>query len=345
MFYNTASNYVKTLILSITLKNFTEMSKFNRISPDTIQRKLHSEDYSREEMLKISQWFFNKNSTLYLICDETFSHHKYSKSMEGTDDHFDSKIYHEIRSHKILTFGITDGKHILPLSSYFLFGKMLPGQQNPSRIEIIQNVVIQTKKDFPTQRIIFVADGAFGKIKMLKWCIKNKIDAEFRITKSYKVTFKNKFEKIQDIKALLPKGKQMSRTIKAMWHEMMLYVTAQKRIDKKNKETIVYQVSTYFSKSFQHVKNYKKRWTIEKMFRTTKQYLGLQECQSTKMQTQKNHIAAVFLAYSHVIVEQKRRGLKSAEEAIKALKLKNERILKNDNRLKRSIRSNVSTCY
>ena len=104
MFYNTVSNYVKTLILSMTLKNFTEMSKFNRVSPDTIQRKLQSEDCFCEEMLKISQWFFNKNSTLYLICDETFSHHKYSKLIEGTDDHFDSKIYHEIRSHKILTF-------------------------------------------------------------------------------------------------------------------------------------------------------------------------------------------------------------------------------------------------
>lgn len=96
MFFNTVSNYVKTLVLSISLKNFTEMGKFNRVSVDTIQRKLEPEDHSRKEMLKISQMFFNKNNTLYLICDETFSHHKYSKLIEGTDDHFDSKIYHVI---------------------------------------------------------------------------------------------------------------------------------------------------------------------------------------------------------------------------------------------------------
>jgi hypothetical protein len=329
----------------MSLKNFTEMSKFNRVSADTIQRKLRAEDQSHQELFKIAQSFFSKNNTLYLVCDETFSHHKYSKLIEGTDDHFDSKIHHEIRSHKILAFGITDGKHILPLSSYFLFGKMLPEKQSPSRIEIIQKMIIKTKNDFPMKKIILVADGAFGKIEMLKWCIQNKVDAEFRMTKSYKVMFQNKSEKIQNIKNLQPKGKQMARTIKAIWHEMNLYLTAQKRIDKKGNETIVYQVSTYFSKPSQHVKVYKKRWTIEKMFRTTKQYLGLQDCQSTKMQTQKNHIAAVFLAYSHVVVEQKRKGLKSAEEAISALKLKNERISNKCNSLKRTIQSSFSVNY
>lgn len=342
MFFNTVSNYVKTLVLSMSLKNFTEMSKFNRVSADTIQRRLCSADNSHQEMLKIAQRFFQKKATLYLVCDETFSHHKYSKLIEGTDDHFDSKIHHEIRSHKILAFGITDGKHILPFASYFLFGKMLPVKQSPSRNEIVQKMVLKTKKDFPDKNIILVADGAFGKIEMLKWCIQNKIDAEFRMTKSYKVFFQNKSEKIQNIKALLPKGKQMARTIKAVWHEMNLYLTAQKRIDKKGNETIVYQVSTYFAKPSQHVKIYKKRWTIEKMFRTTKQYLGLQDCQSTKMQTQKNHIAAVFLAYSYVVIEQKRKGLKSAEEAISALKLKNQRIAKKCNKLKHVIESRIS---
>jgi len=42
------------------------------------------------------------------------------------------------------------------------------------------------------------------------------------------------------------------------------------------------------------------------MFRTTKQHLGLQECQSTKIETQLNHAAAVFLAYAHIVIEQKR---------------------------------------
>jgi len=78
------------------------------------------------------------------------------------------------------------------------------------------------------------------------------------------------------------------------------------------------------------------------MFRTAKQYLGLQDCQATTMQTHKNHIASVFLAYSYVILEQKRKKLKSAEEAIRALKLQNERALNKNNKLKPLIGSIIS---
>lgn len=119
MFFNIVQNYVKTLVLSMSSKNFTEMAKFNQVSTDTIQRKLRPTNSSHEEMLKIDQEFFKTNSTLYLICDETFSHHPYSKLIEGTDDHFDSKIYKEVRSHKTLAFGVSDGKHILPFYSIF----------------------------------------------------------------------------------------------------------------------------------------------------------------------------------------------------------------------------------
>jgi hypothetical protein len=61
MFFNTVQNYVKTLILSTALKNFTAMGKFNGVSADTIQRKLQSEDLSHKEMLKISQTFLKKS--------------------------------------------------------------------------------------------------------------------------------------------------------------------------------------------------------------------------------------------------------------------------------------------
>ncbi len=114
---------------------------------------------------------------------------------------------------------------------------------------------------------------------------------------------------------------------------------------KNGKESIVYQVSTYFAKPSKHVKTYKKRWPIEKMFRTTKQHLGLQECQSTKVETQLNHAAAVFLAYSYVVVQQKKKKFKTPEEALRAAKLKKECFFELCNPSNSSIRSNLlSTC-
>ena len=47
-----------------------------------------------------------------------------------------------------------------------------------------------------------------------------------------------------------------------------------------------------------YVHDYKKRWPIEKLFRTSKQHLGTAECFSTQLETQEKHIAAVLLAYA-----------------------------------------------
>jgi IS4 transposase len=70
------------------------------------------------------------------------------------------------------------------------------------------------------------------------------------------------------------------------------------------------------------VKIYKKRWPIEKMFRTIKQHLSLQECQSTKMEIQLNHAAAFLLSYWNVVVLQKKKKFKTPEESLRGAKLK-----------------------
>ena len=338
-------SYVKILILSISLKNFTAMGRFSKVSADTITRRLPEANSSFQEMLKTALEFFKNSRELFLVIDDTFMHKKYSKLIEGTDDHFDSKIYRRVRSFKLITFGITDGKHILPLYCNFLFGKFLPDEQTPSKMKIIQKMILHVQKVFSDKKIIVVADGAFPSVEMLSWCLEQNITAEFRIHNNRKVTFENKHELVRNIEKLQPTGKQKCRTIKVIWHKLNLYLTAQKRISKNGKESIVYQVSTYFAKPSKHVKIYKKRWPIEKMFRTTKQHLGLQECQSTKVETQLNHAAAVFLAYSYVVVQQKKKKFKTPEEALRAAKLKKECFFELCNPSNSSIRSNLlSTC-
>ena len=342
MLKNIVLIYVKILILSISLKNFSAMGRFSNVSADTIERKLPEANASFQEMLNIALDFFKNSRELYLVIDDTFMHKKYSKLIEGTDDHFDSKIYRRVRSFKLITFGITDGKHILPLYCDFLFGKFLPEGQTPSKMEIIQKIILHVQEIFSDKKIIVVADGAFPSVEMLSWCIQKNISAEFRIHNNRKVTFENKHELVKNIEALQPTGKQKCRTIKVIWHKLNLYLTAQKRISKNGKESIVYQVSTYFAKPSKHVKIYKKRWPIEKMFRTTKQHLGLQECQSTKMNTQLNHAAAVLLAYSNIIVQQKKKKLKTPEEALRGAKLKKETFFELCNPLNKLIESNLS---
>ena len=70
--------------------------------------------------------------------------------------------------------------------------------------------------------------------------------------------------------------------------------------------------------------------------------MGLQECFSTKISTQFNHISAVLLAYAIAQLEMKKGGFKNPESAIRALKKKNSSSL---NRYKNALDGDLYTSY
>ncbi len=98
---------------------------------------------------------------------------------------------------------------------------------------------------------------------------------------------------------------------------MELEITIVRRSDKKVNETIVFQVATYHAKSHEHVLTYKRRWPVEKVIRKCKQHAGLQDCYSTSLETQHNHVASVLLSYGLAQFEMKKYRLKTPEEAIR----------------------------
>ncbi len=158
------------------------------------------------------------------------------------------------------------------------------------------------------------------QLKRAYFYSKVKLDEIFHLYEE--VLYKGKFYKISDISCLKPRGRQMARTIYVVWNDLKLYLTAERRIDKHGKETIVYLAATYKVKPIKYVKDYKLRWPIEKLFRTEKQSIGISECFSTQLETQEKHVAAAFLAYSIAQLETKRLKVNTPEDAIRAIKLK-----------------------
>lgn len=196
---------------------------------------------------------------------------------------------------------------------------------------------MKTIADHPDQIIIVAADGAFASIEILTWLKEKNIKAEMRMHSNRKVLFDGINQNLNKIEKLQPRGKQKARTISVVWHGLNLYITAQLRVDKHGEETVVYQVSTQKSKSAQHVKFYKKRWPIEKMFRTIKQKFGLADCQARNLETQRNHVAAVFLAYSKIVAVQQKFKLKTPEDALRNVNSKNGPIFNYWNKMNVSI--------
>ena len=314
---NTMIAYPVLLITSIK-KSFEALGKAIGKTGKTICRWLKPAHEYYETLLKLSIKKFATKKELFLIFDETLIRKIYSRLMEGSGSFYDTQLFRRIMAYKLIVAMLTDGSTSLPLATALLFSKELIPNSKETKYEWIYKIILRTKNFFPVTRIIVVADGAFASKEFLLWCTNNNIPVEVRMRSNCSVVYKNEKMRIRDIKELQPKGRHMARTINVMWHDISLFITAQRRIDKKGRESIVFQASTFKAKPIRHVQIYLIRWNIEKMFRTTKQHLGLQECSARKMETQESHIASVFLAYALLQCDQKKQNLPTPEAALRA---------------------------
>ncbi len=325
---NTIATYsFLTILTNIGKRSFENMGKIIKKSGDTISRMLRPGRDSLEQSKKIAQQIFVDKKELLVAIDETTIKKIYSQMMEGAGWFFDTKIGRRINAYKLIIGAITDGKFIVPINAAFTFGKEFYKDPRQALRITVQLFINSAQILFPNTRIIAVLDGAYATIEYLKWAIENNIATEVRMHSNRVVEYRGEKRKLREIKEIVPKGRQTARTVQVIWHGLFLHITVVRRIDKHGNRTIVYQAATYKATPKQHATNYKKRWGIEKLNRTTKQSLGLQECFSRKIVTQYDHICAVLLAYSIVQLEMKKNGYKNAETAIRALKKKNPTFL------------------
>ena len=305
------------------------MGKLIQRSGDTIYRLLHPEEISFRQSQSIAQSMFAKRKTLYVGIDDTLIKKIHSKNMQGAGMWFDTKIGRRIMSFRLVIGMVTDGKYSIPIECSYLFAKELldvSGEKFPTKDEIAKKIVEMAIKIFPDTKLIVVVDGLYTTVEFVGWCRRKNIKLEARMHSNRVVEFKGERVKIRDfmyMKGFQPKGRQMARTISVVWHEIDLELTIVRRFDKNGKESIVFQVATYKALPREHVANYGKRWAVEMINRTTKQELGLQECFSRKLETQRNHVAAVLLSYALVQLERQYLKLDKPEQAIRRCKMKN----------------------
>lgn len=324
MLINAVLGYAIALAMSTGKKSFEGIGRFIKKSGDTVKRMLAPSEVVMQSSQKIAKVMLSSAKTLYLMVDDSLIKKIHSEKMVGVGWFYDTKIGRKIKAYRLIAAMIGDGRYVIPIAFGFMFDKDLLDalDEKKDKLDFIKEFFRVAKTLFPDAEIVLLGDGLFSTLAILSWCIENQVKCEMRIHSNRKVTYKGQEIVLNKIESLRPRGRQMGRTISAKWHGLELYFTAQKRIDKHGVESIVFLVSSYQAAPREHISNYKKRWPIEKVFRTGKQSLGLQDCFSTSLETQLSHVACVLLAYALLQWQMKERKYSNPEDAIKALKRK-----------------------
>lgn len=323
------SFYSFILMLTETGKrSFENLGRTVGVSGDTMRRRLPSSHESIARSHLIAQKLFKGKKHLVLAIDDTTISKMHSKYMEGVAKNYDTKLRRLIPSYKSLSAVITDGKHIVPIDVELFFKKKLFPDLFQSKETLIQRFIELAKSLFPEAILTVALDGAFTTIALCKWATANNVRLEMRMHSNRVVLYRGKRQMIRNINELKISRLKMGRTIKVVWNDILLYITAVRRIDKHGNETIIFQASTYDGKPQEHIQNYKKRWGIEKVYRTIKQNLGFKECFSQSMDTQLDHMSAVLLAYAMLQLDMKRRRHTCPEDALRAVRARNCKIIR-----------------
>ncbi len=308
---------IALLLSNENRKTFEELGRQVNWSGDTISRIVEHNAATAEELLQIARNLFGKKR-LKLIIDDTLILKLYSKIIPGTSDNYDSSNGKCYRSLCSVVAMLTDGHIAIPIDQAFWTELAFKPDGYQKKWEIAKQLITQIIKKIDVHMVL--ADGLYAVVDFIKWLVLKDIRFEMRFHANRVVSDGECHGQIKYHRKLKLSGKRPMRTIKAQWYGLQLYFTSYRRVTKYGKVITTYQVSNLKCSTRKHVRAYECRWNIEKFFRTVKQKLGLNDCQSRKQPLQEKHILNVFFTYALLQYERKKKRLKNVESAIKSMK-------------------------
>ena len=262
----------------------------------------------------------------YINIDETLIEKMFSEKMEAAAPNWSSIHNDTMNGHAIVAAVITNGKITIPLTFKTWYSEKTFPDRHKTRIKLAQELMIEIKSQLPD--LMFLLDGGFSSEDMLSFCMTNEIKYCMRFHSNKKVVINNKEAQIRNHGLIKISGKRKRRAVRGFYKGIGAYFVAFKRLDKKGKVKMVYLVTSEKESPKETIQTYKKRWNIEKFFRTAKQHLGLRDCQALSAAKQEAHIFAVFVIYAWLQIQKFNRKAKNPERILhKIRKQKNGNLL------------------
>ncbi len=254
-----------------------------------------------------------------LILDGVIIRKWFAKSMEQLACDYDGVINKSKKCLSPIVAAWTNSKITIPLDFKFWVNEKI-AKIYKKKTEIAQELILELRKLIQFDYVAL--DGAFASQGFMDFCLRNLIHFCMRIAKNRVIISESGIKaQLQNHPELKFRGNQCYKTIKGTYKGLPCFFTAHKRYTKNRKSfQIVFIVSSLNVPAKEQAILYGIRWNIEKMFRTTKQSLGLSDCQCLSEKKQTIHIFSVFLAYAKLEEKKVYKRKKSPEVVLKKMR-------------------------
>lgn len=262
----------------------------------------------------------------YINIDETIIDKVFSKNIEGVSYNWSSTHNDTVKGFSVVVAVITNGKITIPITfKTWLSLKDFP-DQHKTRINLAQELMIEIHKKAPG--IMFLMDGAFSSEGMLSFCLKHKMKYCMRFHSNKRVVIHGKEEQLRKHDGIKISNRKKGRVVSGFYKEIPVFIVAFKRKEKSGKIKHVYLVTSENDSPKKMISIYKKRWAIEKVFRTAKQHLGLKDCQAQSAAKQETHIFAVFAIFAFLEIQKINFRAKNPEQILHKIRRNKQGILR-----------------
>jgi hypothetical protein len=215
----------------------------------------------------------------------------------------------------------TNGKIVIPLVFDFWVREkdIKDDRQYRKKTEISRELIVEAHGKIPFAYVAL--DGAYGNEEFLLFLYAYHLKFSVRMPSNRKVVIDGIEENLKKHPALRLVRNERYKKIQGFYKGIPVIIVAHKRKGKNNTKQVVFIVSNIQGLSAkQHVKAYACRWPIEKMFRSTKQKFGLENCQCIPEEKHKAHVTFVFLAFTEAELTKITNRQKSTEESARFIR-------------------------
>lgn len=313
--------YIEALLVSDSAKTCLGMGRELEISHDSLQKILdrgaQTEDEVRSFLLDMVKLYKRNNQKSFLVGDDTLVVKEFSELLEklGLVNAWNKHDNH--KGYKIVALLWTNGYITIPID----FRVWLDGV-TPSKVDLMAEMIVENYKK--VQFDMLLLDGLYPAAKMLNLLDSLSISFIMRLPKNRQIcTTKGGVQiKIGDHWEFKLNKNTRTKRFEGHMHGKLRYITAHKQKNRNGEYKTRYLISNFKETAINILVFYTFRWTIEKLFRTIKQKLGLQDCLSRSIDGQKNHIWMVLVSYAIADAIKLQESYKTTDEAIRMIRKK-----------------------